>query len=142
MGVVSSVVVMVIQSQELSPAHITVKHGGPAGRYSGYSILPGPGITTLRDKYVQIAPSLEEGTGAREHTEAASHSTSGRLKEEQKQAQSRSVLSPPKALPKQTKAKCSLGFCRANQVMIWILKKTFLTCWCGRDLTSLATVST
>merc|ERR1712062_652985 len=72
-----------------------VKHGGPSGRYS-------------------IAPNIEEGTGRREIPDPGK-STPGRLKDEQKQTEPSTLLSPPKALPKQTKAKCSLGFCRANQ---------------------------
>lgn len=65
-----------------------------------------------QDKSLQIAPSIEEGPGVRGSTDP------GRLKEEQKQTQPSLVLSPPTALPRQTKAKCSLGFCRANQVMM------------------------
>ena len=69
-------------------------------------------------KCAQIAPSLEEGPEVRGTTEPShSQTTSGRLKEDEKRTQPSSVLSPPKALPKQTKAKCSLGFCRANQVV-------------------------
>ena len=76
-----------------------------------------PTVTNLSIKSVQIAPSIEEGPGLR-GSSGPSQSTSGRLQEEQKQSQPRTVLSPPQALPKQTKAKCSLGFCRANQVMM------------------------
>ena len=77
-------------------------------------------VTNLNIKSVQIAPSIEEGRGVTGSSDP-SQSTSGRLKEEQKQTQPSSVLSPPKALPNQTKAKCSLGFCRANQVMMGAL---------------------
>ena len=84
-----------------------------------------PTVANLNIKSVQIAPSIEEGRGVTGSSDP-SQSTSGRLKEEQKQTQPSAVLSPAQALPKQKKAKCSLGFCRANQVMmIWIFKKHF-----------------